>query len=346
MLSYFKKKKVRYFASQFFPNEKFNNFFKSSIEDRDTEKIGFFVSSFFHLSIIFVAIGIPSCFQPKTINIPNIIPIEILTIDEVTRVPEEETKEKPTSEVKEKSSKEVKFTSSDQNEIVKVKPIEEKLDKTDKKIENIQEIKKEEISIKSEPVIEEKKIEKDLEFESLPSKKIKPKIKPKPEIEKNNRPDVTVKVKPKPKKNFSISSVLKDLREDSPISIQKDEDKENKQKDEDKESEKDSNNFTISEIDLLKQQLYACWTVPAGAKGAKDMVVKVRVWVNPDRTVSNARILDTNRMQKEPYFRTVAESALRAVLNPACSPLLLPPEKYEVWKKFIFKFELAWMLGN
>ena len=140
--------------------------------------------------------------------------------------------------------------------------------------------------------------------------------------------------------------MLKDLREDSPIAIQKDEDKENKQKDEDKESEKDSNNFTISEIDLLKQQLYGCWTVPAGAKGAKDMVVKVRGWVNPDRTVSNARILDTNRMQNDPYFRTVAESALRAVLNPACKSLKLPSDKYDLWKKFIFKFELDWMLGN
>ena len=76
------------------------------------------------------------------------------------------------------------------------------------------------------------------------------------------------------------------------------------------------------------------------------MEVKVRVWVNPDRTVSNARILDTNRMQNDPYFRTVAESALRAVLNPACHTLKLPSDKYEVWKKFIFKFELDWMLGN
>ena len=60
--------------------------------------------------------------------------------------------------------------------------------------------------------------------------------------------------------------------------------------------------FTISEIDLLKQQLYGCWTVPAGIdqKVLRDMVVKVRVWVNPDRTVSNVRILDTNKMQKVP----------------------------------------------
>ena len=145
---------------------------------------------------------------------------------------------------------------------------------------------------------------------------------------------------------INISSVLRDLRKDKVKSDQKNDEKLDVQ-DVKKEPEKSGGEeFTISEIDLLKQQLYACWTVPAGAKGAKDMVVRVRVWVNPDRTVSNARILDTNKMQNDPYFRTVAESALRAVLNPACSPLKLPPEKYSVWKKFIFKFELGWMLGN
>ena len=197
---------------------------------------------------------------------------------------------------------------------------------------------------------EKKKIEEKIEFESLPTKKIKPKIKPKPKVKEQEDTDVIVEIKskPAPKKIFNISSVLKDLRNENIQTNIQDSEKRDKDNSESSENEKEqnSNEFTISEIDLLKQQLYACWAVPAGAKGASDMVVKVRVWVNPDRTVSNARILDTNLMQSNPYFRTVAESALRAVLNPACSPLKLPPEKYDVWKKFIFKFELGWMLGN
>ena len=51
-------------------------------------------------------------------------------------------------------------------------------------------------------------------------------------------------------------------------------------------------------------------------------------------------------MENDPYFRTVAESSLRAILNPACSSLKLPDGKYEIWKKFVFVFELGWMLGN
>jgi hypothetical protein len=34
----------------------------------------------------------------------------------------------------------------------------------------------------------------------------------------------------------------------------------------------------------------------------------------------------------DPFYRAAAESALRAVLNPQCSPLKLPPDKYEQWK--------------
>ena len=79
----------------------------------------------------------------------------------------------------------------------------------------------------------------------------------------------------------------------------------------DKDSDEVANSLTISEIDLLKQQLYGCWIVPAGVKVGEDMGVKVR-----------------------------------AVLNPACNSLKLPPDKYEILKKFIFKFELEWMLGN
>ena len=56
----------------------FEKNFNKILINRDTDKIGFLISSLFHLSAMIIVIGIPSCFQPKTINIPNIIPIEIL----------------------------------------------------------------------------------------------------------------------------------------------------------------------------------------------------------------------------------------------------------------------------
>ena len=324
---------------------RFLNFFGSTLVNRDTEKISFLLSSLFHLSIIFVAIGMPTCFQPKTINIPNIIPIEIINIDDVTNIPIEQKKSEIDEKESNKSSKQVKFSSAEQTEIVKIQP-KIKEPELKERMEMIPEKNKSNVITKSKPLIKEELIKIKPENEVLPLKKIKPKIKPKPVLQEKQDTDVVIKFKQKPKTHFNISSVLKDLRKDQVQLKQENNEKTDKNISKEDIEESTSNKFTISEIDLLKQQLYACWVVPAGTKGAKDMVVKVRVWVNPDRTVSSARILDTNRMQSNPYFRTVAESALRAVLNPACSPLKLPPEKYDVWKKFIFKFELGWMLGN
>jgi hypothetical protein len=44
-------------------------------------------------------------------------------------------------------------------------------------------------------------------------------------------------------------------------------------------------------------------------------------------------------MKSDPFFRSAAESALRAVLNPRCNPLRLPPEKYEQWQTMTLNFD-------
>ncbi len=327
-----------------------NNIIDNIIVKTDSDKLGLLFSFVLHLSIVVISLGIPSCFQEKTINVPQIIPIEILTIDDITNIPTELEKLENNESKKEMKKKEVKFSGSEQTEITKIQDTLEN-EIIDEKSEIIPEIEENEVELKVDlkPQIEEKK-EKKPEFESLPSKKIKPKIKPKPikNEDKSESIDIAVKIKQKPKPVFDISSVLKDIRNESVQINEKIEEDDEDEKIDQSEENKDnnSNTFTINEMDLLKQQLYGCYTVPAGIKKSKDMQVKVRVWVNPDKTVMKARILDTNKMQNDPRYRTVAESALRAVLNPACSPLKLPSGKYELWKKFVFVFDLDWMLGN
>ncbi len=71
--------------------------------------------------------------------------------------------------------------------------------------------------------------------------------------------------------------------------------------------------------------------MPAGARDAKDLVIEVKAAVNPDGTVREAAIVDTGRYAADPFFRAAADSAKRAVLNPQCSPLPVPPDKYEDW---------------
>jgi len=90
--------------------------------------------------------------------------------------------------------------------------------------------------------------------------------------------------------------------------------------------------LTVSEIDLVKQQIAQCWNVPAGARDAQDLVIEIKVEVNPDGTVRQARIVDMGRYNGDGFFRAAADSAVRAVRNPRCSPLRLPPDKYEAWK--------------
>lgn len=90
--------------------------------------------------------------------------------------------------------------------------------------------------------------------------------------------------------------------------------------------------LTASELDLVRQQIAQCWNIPAGARDAQDLIIEVKVEVNSDGTVRQARIVDTGRYAADNFFRAAADSAVRAVLNPHCSPLRLPPDKYEAWR--------------
>jgi outer membrane biosynthesis protein TonB len=94
-----------------------------------------------------------------------------------------------------------------------------------------------------------------------------------------------------------------------------------------------------SELDAVRDRIRPCWNFPAGAKDADQLLVEITVSMNPDGRVREARIVDTRRMASDSYFRSAAESALRAVLNPACQPLPLSPEKYNTWKEMTLRFD-------
>jgi outer membrane biosynthesis protein TonB len=95
--------------------------------------------------------------------------------------------------------------------------------------------------------------------------------------------------------------------------------------------------LTASELDMVRHQIARCWNVPAGARDAKDLVVEIKVVVDPDGTVRQATIVDQGRLG-DSYFRAAAESARRAFFNPQCRPLHLPPEKYAIWKDLVVDF--------
>lgn len=104
--------------------------------------------------------------------------------------------------------------------------------------------------------------------------------------------------------------------------------------------------MTVSEIDLVRRQIERCWNIPAGARDAGDLVVRVRVEMNSDGTPRMAAIVNDEKMRGDSFYRAAAESALRAVLNPRCHPFKLPPEKFQRWKTMTLVFNPKDMLGT
>ncbi len=98
--------------------------------------------------------------------------------------------------------------------------------------------------------------------------------------------------------------------------------------------------MTMSEEDALRGQLEKCWNVPYGAKDADNMIVDVVMVINPDRSLREAHIAaaDMARYNSDSFFTAMADSALRAVRSPLCSPFDLPPDKYNTWNTVTVTF--------
>lgn len=101
-----------------------------------------------------------------------------------------------------------------------------------------------------------------------------------------------------------------------------------------------SEGLSLEEERALRRQIEQCWNPPTGVKGLRDMSVQIRIDVNPDRTVQRSMVEhDLDRMRRDSAYRALAESANRAITNPRCSPLKLPPDKYEIWRSMILNFD-------
>lgn len=94
--------------------------------------------------------------------------------------------------------------------------------------------------------------------------------------------------------------------------------------------------LTASEIDLVREQLRPCFNPPFGAKESPDLVADISVAMNPDGTVRQARVVDMSRYASDPVYSALADSGVRALRNPQCSPLRLSRDRYEIWKTFTF----------
>ena len=104
--------------------------------------------------------------------------------------------------------------------------------------------------------------------------------------------------------------------------------------------------LTISETDAIAGKLRECWNLDPGVRGIEDMIIEIRAFLNKDGSIKNVEILDKSRLNSDPHFRAIAESARRAVYS--CSNKngvniykLFPDkyaDKYDMWKTIKLRF--------
>ena len=102
--------------------------------------------------------------------------------------------------------------------------------------------------------------------------------------------------------------------------------------------------LTLSERDLIRNQLKKCWNVPAGARNAHELIVLLRVKLNPDASLISVELAaNEGRYRADSFFRAAADSAIRAVQR--CTPIRgLPQDKYTRWKDMELTFDPKEML--
>lgn len=272
-------------------------------------------SAIIHIALVIAMItGLPYFKAEPDPMDATAIPIEILPIGEMTT-----TNKKP-----------VKAAPKPPEE-AKVKPIQKEKPPTPPKVEKVEPPKeitppkpKVETKPKPKPVVPPPPTEK--------LEKLKPEEKPKTEE------------KPAEDTTQDFAALLKNLNESDPVV------------DDNLPESKDapapaavpdaafSETLTMSELDALRQQLSRCWSIQAGARYAENLVVEVRLIVSRERKVMSASVVDQFRYSQDSYFRAAADSAIRAVNSPQCETLVLNPDKYDMWKDMIVKFDPREML--
>lgn len=193
--------------------------------------------------------------------------------------------------------------------------------------------------------------EKPIEDKPPPKPKNKPKL-PKPEkLKEEKKPEEKPKEEPKPKEEEpekqeeEFSSLLKSLEPvkeaEKPVEAAPEENPTDGQT---AQLSQEGKTLTRSEEDNLNSGVQPCWNLNAGGKYAEDLIVSLLVSINPDMSVRDVQIIDQGRYGSDSHFRAAAEAARRALLNPNCRNLKLPPEKYESWKVFKYNFDPSMML--
>ena len=279
------------------------------------------ISSVLHVALIFItALSLPFLAK-KPLDIPPIISVELIQIAEKTNIPFAPKAKKIIEKIKEKEKKLV----SEQAPPKKVKKNKTKtvvsLDQNNEKIENQtpEAIPLPEKTVKKIKTKEEKKQNPD---------KIDEEVKQVSEFEKKDLFDPS-----------NIAALIDKSKVDSADLV-----KRNNDITQDQDRNIENTGLTLSEEDALKAQIFGCWSIPLGLPYNENLLVRIKLMLEPDGSVIKTEILDHARMNKpgQGFYKVLAESALRAV--KLCQPLRVPTTGYERWKELQLNFDAREML--
>ncbi len=279
------------------------------------------LSSVLHALLIFItAMSLPFLAK-KPYDIPPIVSVELIQIAEKTNIPFAPKAKKIIEKVKNKEKKLV----SEQAPPKKVQKTKTKTvlspDQNNKKIENEapDSIPLPEKKVKKVKTREEKKQNPD---------KVDNKVQQVSEFEKKDLFDPN-----------NIAALIDKSKEETAEVL-----KTNNKTTQDQDKNVENSGLTLSEEDALKAQIFGCWSIPLGLPYNENLLVRIKLKLKPDGTVSKTEILDHARMNKpgQGFYKVLAESALRAV--KLCQPLRVPNTGYERWKELQLNFDAREML--
>ena len=280
------------------------------------------ISSALHISlVILTALSLPFL-SKKPIDLPPIVSVELIQITEETNIPFAPKAKKIIEKVKEKEKKLV----SEQAPPKKVKKTKTKTVVSEKKNKKIEKQNPEAVPL---PDKEVKKIKTKEEKKQNPEK-VDNEVKQVSEFEKKDLFDPN-----------NIAALIDKSKEETAEIV-----KTNNDVTQDQVRNIENSKLTLSEEDALKAQIFGCWSIPLGLPYDENLLVRIKLKLKPDGSVTKTEILDHARMNKpgQGFYKVLAESALRAVR--LCQPLRVPASGYERWKELQLNFDAREMLGG
>lgn len=177
----------------------------------------------------------------------------------------------------------------------------------------------------------------------VPAAKPKPKPKPKPEVKKEQKqPEKGKPQLANPLKSLlaSVDALEKEVGNTNQEATIKEGTEINNMGIEGGTGGSYFSELSISEIDAIAGRLRACWNLDPGAMGIKDMIIEIRAFLNKDGSVRKVDIINTSRYNSDAHFRSVADSARRAVY--ICAPYSIfadkYADKYDKWNTMLLRF--------